>query len=201
MDGSKGAYVRYPYDEMLTILALESVRARAYVVGEDLGTVEDETRKQLSAHRILSYRLLWFEKEEPETYPREALAAVTTHDLPTVAGLWSGSDFARQEELGMKPNEESTQEIHQRLKKMADVNDGDDIADVISQTYELLARAPARILTASLEDAAAVEERPNLPATTCETTPNWSLALPVPIEDLMQAELPKRIARALRRDK
>jgi 4-alpha-glucanotransferase len=200
MEGSKGAYVRYPYEEMLTILALESVRARAYVVGEDLGTVEDETRKQLSAHRIISYRLLWFEKDKPETYPKEALAAVTTHDLPTVAGLWSGRDFARQEELGLKPNEESTQEIHTRLKKMAGVGDGDDIADVICKTYELLAKAPARILTASLEDAAAVEERPNVPATTCETAPNWSLALPVPIEDLMQAELPKRIAWALRRD-
>ena len=200
MAGGKGAYIRYPYEEMLTILALESVRARAYVVGEDLGTVEDETRKQLSAHRILSYRVLWFEKGEPEAYPKEALAAVTTHDLPTVAGLWAGSDFARQEQLGLKPNEESTHEIHRRLKKLAGVNEGDDLADVITKTYELLAKSPARILTASLEDAAAVEERPNVPATTCDTTPNWSLALPLPLEDLMHAELPKRIARALRRD-
>lgn len=116
---SSGSYVRYNADEMLAILALESERARAYVVGEDLGTVEDATRERLAEHRILSYRLLWFEKDHPAKFPHEALAAVTTHDLPTVAGMWSGSDFKKQQDLGLKPNEESTKEIHERLQSMA----------------------------------------------------------------------------------
>ena len=82
-----GAYVRYPEHELLAILALESERSKAYIVGEDLGTVEEGVRKQLAESRILSYRLLWFESDPPARYPELALAAVTTHDLPTVAGL------------------------------------------------------------------------------------------------------------------
>lgn len=195
-----GAYVRYNADEMLAIVALESERARAYVVGEDLGTVEQGVREKLAAHCVLSYRLLWFEKEPPATYPKEALVAVTTHDLPTVAGLWTGADLKRQEELDLKPNEESTTEIHQRLKRMAGVSETDSIEDVIMGAYCLLAEAPARILTASLEDAEAVLERPNIPATLEDKNPNWSLALPRPIEELMEEALPKRIAGYLRRE-
>ncbi len=81
-----GAYVHLPSSEMLDLLALESTRAGAFVVGEDLGTVEDEVREDLADRGILSYRLVWFEETEPERYPVQALAAVTTHDLPTLAG-------------------------------------------------------------------------------------------------------------------
>ncbi|HLH02016.1 MAG TPA: 4-alpha-glucanotransferase [Bryobacteraceae bacterium] len=192
-----GAYVRYNADELLAIVALESQRARAYVVGEDLGTVENEVRRKLARRNVLSYRLLWFEKKDPKTYPKQALAAVTTHDLPTVAGLWTGSDLARQHELKLKPNEESTAEIHQRLARATRLESGCALENVIEGAYSLLARAPSRILTAALEDAACVEERPNIPATTCEQNPNWSQALPMPIEELMQRDLPRKIARVL----
>jgi 4-alpha-glucanotransferase len=199
MPPAQGAYVRYDADDLLAIVALESERARAYVVGEDLGTVEQEARDKLAQHRILSYRLLWFERDDPAQYPREALAAVTTHDLPTIAGLWTGSDLARQHELKLNPNEESTAEIHTRLTSMAGARSEAAVAEVIEAAYRLLARAPSRILTAALDDAAEVEERPNLPATTEEQNPNWSIALPIPIEKLMDSELPRRIASALAR--
>ncbi|HEY1740558.1 MAG TPA: 4-alpha-glucanotransferase, partial [Acidimicrobiia bacterium] len=90
-DPSDGAYVRYPGDDLLAIVALESERAGAFVVGEDLGTVEDSVRAAMADHDVLSYRLLWFEEHEPPQWPVAALGAVTTHDLPTVAGLWSRS--------------------------------------------------------------------------------------------------------------
>jgi 4-alpha-glucanotransferase len=195
--GAEGAYVRYNGDEMLSIVALESERAKAYVVGEDLGTVEDEVRQKLASYRVMSYRLLWFEKDLPASYPTEALAAVTTHDLPTVAGLWTGSDLKKQRELGMKPNEESTAEIHDRLSAAANLSNNPAIDEVIIHTYGLLAQAPSRILVAALDDAAMVEERPNMPA--AEGNPNWSLALPEPIEDLIQTKLPQQIAVLLRR--
>ncbi len=201
MPAAQGTYVRYNADEMLAIVALESERAKAYVVGEDLGTVEEGARQKLADHRILSYRLLWFEKDRPETYPKEALAAVTTHDLPTIAGQWTGSDLQKQQELNLKPNEESTAEINQRLSSMAGLRDDSSIEDVIRGAYRLLAKAPSRILTAALEDAAAVEERPNMPATMPDQRPNWSIALPNPIEDLMKSELPRKIADVLKRDR
>jgi 4-alpha-glucanotransferase len=97
-------------------LDLESHRAKALVVGEDLGTVEEGVQAQLAAHRILSYRVLWFETERPSHYPELALVAITTHDLPTIAGLWSGADLQIQHELGLQPNEEAPQEIRERLR-------------------------------------------------------------------------------------
>jgi 4-alpha-glucanotransferase len=194
-----GAYVRYNADEMLAIVALESERADAYVVGEDLGTVEKEVRKKLARHRVMSYRLLWFEKEDPSTYPEAALASISTHDLPTVAGLWNGSDLEKQKALNLNPNDVSTAEIRNRLATVAGLDDETPLDEVIVKAYTVLARAPSRILTATLEDAAAVEERPNMPATTCEQHPNWSMALPTSIEELMSGEIPARIAAALRR--
>ena len=192
-----GAYVRYNADEMLAILALESQRAGAYIVGEDLGTLEDGVREKLSDANILSYRLLWFEKDPPAAYPKEALAAVTTHDLPTVCGLWTGSDLERQRKLNLKPNEESTQETVGRLAQMTGLDKSSSPAAVVEGAYRRLAQAPCRIVTAALEDAALVEERPNVPATMPEQSPNWSLALPQPLEELIGAEMPTRISSVL----
>ncbi len=199
MPPAKGAYVRYNADEMLAIVALESERAQAYVVGEDLGTVEDSTREKLAEWGVLSYRLLWFEKTPPSGFPKEALSAITTHDLPTVAGLWTGADMAKQLKLGLKPNEESTLEIRANLKHLTGLDDSAPIEDVIAGAYEQLAKSPSRILTAALDDAAAAVERPNIPATTSELNPNWSRGLPLFIEDLMTSPLPKKIAGFLSR--
>jgi 4-alpha-glucanotransferase len=179
-------------------VALESQRAKAVIVGEDLGTVEDEAREQLWQKKILSYRLLWFEKMAPSRFPERALAAITTHDLPTVAGLWSGYDLGAQKRLGLSPNEEGTREIRERVKRLTRSSENTSIDDVIVRVYGALGRARSRIVTGTLDDAMAVEERPNMPATTDEW-PNWRLALPQPIESLTRSKRAQRIARALRR--
>lgn len=190
-----GAYVRYPQDELLAILALESQRSKAYIVGEDLGTVEEGVRTKLADSRVLSYRLLWFESDPPARYPELSLAAVTTHDLPTVAGLWSGADLKAQRDLGLEPNEEGTLKIAERLSAMTGSTDETPVEEVITRTYELLAQTPSAIVTATLEDALAVEERPNIPGTT-ETS--WSLALPESLEALKASPLARAIGERLR---
>ena len=195
-DPSVGAFVRYDANELLAILALESQRARAYIVGEDLGTVEENARKQLSGIRVLSYRLLWFEKDTPAHYPKQALASITTHDLPTVAGLWSGADLEAQRKLGLQPNEEGTIKIRDTLRLMADVGDEVPVETVIGRAYDLLAQAPSAIVVATLEDALAVQERPNMPAS---TTDSWCLALPESLENLQSSPLAHTIATSLRK--
>jgi 4-alpha-glucanotransferase len=191
-----GAYVRYPADDLLGIVALESHRARAFVIGEDLGTVEHGVRERLAAHSVLSTRVVWFESEPPERYPELALAAVGTHDLPTIAGVWSGADVDAQMKLGLRPNAEAYAEQRRRLGRLARVPDDADVEHVIVGAYQALARAPARIVTATLDDALAVAERPNMPGTTVEW-PNWSLALPAPLETLETSALTRRVAAAL----
>jgi len=181
---TEGVYVRYPHRDLLDILALESERAGAFVVGEDLGTVEDVVREELAARRILSYRLLWFEERPPAEYREESLAALTTHDLPTLAGIWEGSD--------------PDAKVRDRLRRYAGVADGRPTCEVAEAAYGALATSPSRLLAASLEDALGVSERTNKPGTTTEW-PNWSLALPASLEELRRDPRPARLAAALRR--
>jgi 4-alpha-glucanotransferase len=199
-DPSLGAFVRYPADELLAIVALESHRAKAVIVGEDLGTVEARAQDQLAAHQILSYRLLWFEAQPPSAYPELALAAVTTHDLPTVAGLWTGADVKIQQELGLQPNVEGLRQIREQLRAMTGLPEQAAVHDVIVRTHQLLAQAPSVLVTATLEDAMAVEERPNMPTTTTER-PNWSMALPAPLEALKRGLLPRAIGESFKQRK
>jgi 4-alpha-glucanotransferase len=195
---AEGTYVRYPYWDLLNILALEAQRAGAFVVGEDLGTVEDHVREELAARDVLSYRLLWFERDTPEHWPVGALGAVTTHDLPTVAGVWSGADLEAQRRLDLSPNEEGSRALRATLEAATGCRDGDPVEAVIDGAYGALAGARCAVLTATLDDALAVEERPNMPGTTTEW-PNWCLALPAPLEDIEVAPLALRIAEHLGR--
>jgi 4-alpha-glucanotransferase len=193
-----GVYVRYPARELLDIVALECHRAGAYVVGEDLGTVEDIVRTEMAARDILSYRLLWFEDRPPADYPVRAMAAVTTHDLPTVAGLWSGSDLEDQRRLEMEPNVESTEAMCRRLERITGVDADAPADEAVAGMYTALGGAPCLLLAAALDDTLSVAERPNMPGTT-DQWPNWSIALPVPLEDLMADPRPRTIAKALSR--
>lgn len=186
-DGSPedGAYVRYPSRELLDIVALESQRTQALVVGEDLGTVEDGVRASLLEHRVLSYRLLWLDGEEPGQWPELSLAAVTTHDLPTVAGIWTGADLADQLEQGMGTDVELSAgrtQLAARLRP-AGLPTHATAEQAVVAAYRLLAQAPSNLLSATLEDAVVEERRPNLPGARARA--NWCLALKVPIDELM----------------
>jgi 4-alpha-glucanotransferase len=193
-----GGYVRYPADDLLAIVALESHRAGAFVVGEDLGTVEAGVRERLAEQGVLSYRVMWFEEGPTAKYPELAMAAITTHDLPTVAGLWTGVDLAEQQALGLEPNVAALDAVRGRLGAATGATPASPLETVIEAAHRVLASAPSRLVTATLDDALAVVERPNLPGTTDER-PNWSLALPAPLETLEATPLALRIASALAR--
>jgi 4-alpha-glucanotransferase len=183
-DPADGAYVRYPSEDMLDIVALESHRARSLVVGEDLGTVEPGVREALAEHDMLSYRLLWFEQDDPARWPGNALAAVTTHDLPTVAGLWTGSDVEEQAHYTDEPRDrlERGREPLLRRLEAAGATPGDSASAAVEAVHRLLGRAPCALLAATLDDAVAEPRRPNMPGVVERA--NWSLSLSVPVEDL-----------------
>ncbi|HEY3810800.1 MAG TPA: 4-alpha-glucanotransferase [Acidimicrobiales bacterium] len=205
-----GAYVRYPHHDLLNIVALEAARAGAFVVGEDLGTVERGVRRELAERNLLSYKLWWFQRDRPRAWPAKALGAVSTHDLPTIAGVLSGSDLEAQRRLDLHPNEVALARLRAKLTRrtkltgraraQADTDPAGELGpeDVIARVHADLAEAPCILLTASLDDAVAVEERPNLPGTIDEW-PNWRLALPFALEDIEQLPLPRTIAASFRR--
>ncbi|HMF42753.1 MAG TPA: 4-alpha-glucanotransferase [Polyangia bacterium] len=197
--GAKGgAYVRSRADELLAIVALESLRARAFIVGEDLGTVEPGVREKLAEQRMLSYRLLYFEPAPPEHFPELALSSVTTHDLPTIAGLWTGADLAALKQIGLDANEDGTKALREKLRKLGDLDEHAPVEAAIEAVHRALARAPSRVLLATLDDAVGVPERPNVPGTIREW-PNWSLALPQTLEEIEALGLPRRLAAVLAR--
>jgi 4-alpha-glucanotransferase len=195
---TEGAYVRYPAGDLLDIVALECHRAGAYAVGEDLGTVEDSVRTELAERGVLSYRLLWFEEEGPAKFPVQALGAVTTHDLPTIAGLWTGADLANQRAIGEKPNEEAMAQVRDRLQKLVALDDDAPVDRVVAATYAALAEAPSMLLTAGLDDALGAEKRPNMPGTV-DQWPNWRIPLPLSLEQIQEDPRPRAVAAALDR--
>jgi 4-alpha-glucanotransferase len=183
---SGGAYVRYPAREMLAILAHESVRAKSFIIGEDLGLVEPAMRSRLRERNVLSYKLLWFEDLPPEKWPRESAGAIGTHDLPTVAGIWNLSE-----------PDERQHHLRRRLTESTGLPDGTSAVDVAVAAYQRLAHARSRIVLASFEDALGIEERTNVPGTTTER-PNWRLAMTKPLEDIEHDAGLLRVAEAMR---
>ncbi len=192
----QGAYVRYVWQDMVGLLRLEASRAGAFVVGEDLGTVEDHVRHVLGQSGVLSYKLFWFEPHRPAHWPVQALAAVTTHDLPTVAGVWTGADAEAQRRAGIPLNEEGAAYLRRRLAEWTGSDDGRPVSEVIEATYAALGEAPCALLATALDDALAVEERPNMPGT-IDQWPNWCLALPGSLEQIEQSALAAAIASRL----
>ncbi len=195
---AEGAYVRYPVDDLLGIVALESVRHRAVVIGEDLGTVPRGLRARLRRRGLLGYVLLLFDDRPPERWPRSAVAAVTTHDLPTVAGLWEGTDLAFRRQVGLPADAEEARALRARLSR-GGLPPGAGVEAAILHAHRALGRSPCRLVMASLEDVAAVRERPNQPG--LRASSNWSLALPAPLEQLTAGPRAGAVAEALRRDR
>ncbi len=198
---SAGCYVYLPFRDLLAIVALESHRAGAYVVGEDLGTVEPYVREELAKAKIFGYQLLQFETGPAEGLRPDVLAAFTTHDLPTIPGIWTGSDIQAQTDLHLAPNVAGVEAIRSSIAERAGVDESDpsvDIDDVVLGVYRDLAHAPCAILNATLDDALGVEERPNMPGTIDEW-PNWRIALPVPLEAILADPRVAAIAEALTR--
>lgn len=178
-----GAYVQQPSDVLVGILRLEAHRAGAFLVGEDLGTVGEGVRDTLQASGILGTKVAWFEQDPPTRWPRQCLATLTTHDLPTVAAVWQGRDGDRA--------------MSDRLTSLTHAPAGSLAEDVVLSMHHLLARSPALLRLATLEDLCASVERPNVPGTVAEH-PNWRRRLPVRIEDLDRRPLVRASTQAFR---
>ena len=190
--GSDGAYVAAPFDHLIGQLALESHRARAVVVGEDLGTVPEGFRERLAAAEVLSYRVLWFERDgdtfrPPRTWPVDAVACASTHDLPTLRGWWAGTDIAEREALGSLSGPEAFDARRAREQDRRGVlallaesgfptgatgEEPDLPPSVAVALHAFVAATPCVLAFAQLDDLAGEIAAVNLPGTDRER-PNW----------------------------
>ncbi len=203
----EGAYVRYPLDDLVGILALESQRSCCLVVGEDLGTVPAGFRERMAAANILSYRVLFFEREAtddaaflaPAAYPALALAVLGSHDLPTLAEWWDGADIRLRERLGLlrrSPAREQTRgREHDRdtllaALRAANVLDASvpiDRRRLFAAAHAFLAATASALAVAQIDDVTGEMEPVNVP-TTSDERPNWRRKLSRTLEELARDE-------------
>lgn len=207
-----GAYLRYPLDDLLRLIALESWRHKAIVIGEDLGTVPPGFRERLQEHGLLGIRVLWFERAEkgpgfkaPADWDHDVAATTTTHDLPTVTGWWIGEDIVWRSKIGQTaaradgrdPVELAQTERGEDRKLLwsafqaagvaaPDVSVPPDISPQnapVDEALAFVASTPAPLAIYPLEDLLALAEMPNLPGSIDEH-PNWRRRLAVPVSEL-----------------
>ena len=209
-----GAYVTYPFDDLLAIVARESVLAKCVVIGEDLGTVPPGFRDKMSANNILSYRILLFERDgagaflPPGAYPELALATTGTHDLPPLAAWLESDDIALHQRLSLIDAETARQtriareggvaELKRALHENGDlVSETSDTESVVLAAYRYLARSPARIVMLQIEDAFGERSPVNIPGTDREY-PNWRRKLRDDLETIASDGRLERFAQTLR---
>jgi 4-alpha-glucanotransferase len=201
LGAANGTYVSYDHAAMLRVLVLEATRARAMVVGEDLGTVEPEVRRELDAAGVLGSSVLWFTREEDELTPlpparwrERAVASVSTHDLPTAYGFLADEQVRVRAELGQldRPVEEERARVRAERERLLAMMRAEGLArpgapdsELVLDMYRLLARTPSRIVLAMPADAVGDLRQPNLPGTLDEY-PNWRL----PLADRTGTEVP-----------
>ncbi len=204
-DPRTGAYVRYPAEDLLAVLAIESVRAGALVVGEDLGTVGPGVRAALDGAGVLGTRLVWFEDGPPSTWDPDVVGAVTTHDLPTAVGAATGQDARQRAEAGL--GSDGSEVLADRLARVAfpDEGDGaaahaaDDPGAAVTAAHRALATSRVAVAMGSIDDVLGVAERPNMPGTV-DAWPNWSIALPVEVDRLVEGPPPPALRALADRD-
>ncbi|MBB5956775.1 4-alpha-glucanotransferase [Saccharothrix tamanrassetensis] len=205
----RGTYVHYDDNAMLAVLTLEAHRADAVVVGEDLGTVEPKVTEALHAHGMLSSAVLWFQRDydqpghplvPPEKWTTSAMASISTHDLPTVAGFLSAEHVRVRADLGQfegAPDGEYRSAARERAE-LVELLEQEGVAadDLITAFHALLARAPSLLLLTSPQDALGETRQPNLPGTV-DQYPNWRIPLPVGLAELFADARVRRVAAAL----
>lgn len=215
----QGAYLRYPLEDLLRLVSLESWRHRAIVIGEDLGTVEEGLRDTLAARGVLGMSVMWFERDgadflRSDTWRESTMATTSTHDLPTVAGWWLGNDLQWRDRLGLLAEDETLHGLHeargedrQRLARVCGLcDDRDDasesvdldamdVENVIDAALLHVARTPTPLALFPLEDLLGLHEQANLPGTFDEH-PNWRRRLPVPApQALSEPRVQQRLKR------
>jgi 4-alpha-glucanotransferase len=198
---AQGCYIRYPFEEMVGILALESHRHGALVIGEDLGTVPPGFRDRMAEANALGSTVLYFERrddrfKQPGEYRDRSAVSASTHDLPTIAGWWEGRDIATRNRVGISPDDEADaahrERAHDRellleaLQRAGLFHAQTEPAEMTpalrDAIHAFLASSSPQIFLAQLDDVADEKDQINVPGT-IDSYPNWRRVLSVGLDD------------------
>lgn len=217
-----GAYVDYPQQDLLRIIAEASAEYRCLVIGEDLGILPEGLQDDLSKAQILSYRILSYERDEDsfrpaQVYPVLALACISTHDHQTLAGWWRGADIKFRAEHGIVPPDVTERHIEERKHERADLKDvlqqagmaspqqprhgtKEKLENLVISAHRFIARTPSLLAAVRLADLTGEKKPTNVPGTS-DSYPNWKPKLSVSMEDLKEVPLLQAIAEVMREER
>lgn len=201
---TEGAYVQFPAADLFAILALESGRQGALVIGEDLGTVPPEIPRLLRRWGVLSTSVLYFERDRrgrflpSRRFPRYSFVAAHTHDQVPVAGFWEGSDLTLRRRAGDLPSDRALalaqrERRRDRTALLARLTSegllpGDrapiSTLALTGAVYRFLSRTPAPLLGVTFDDLSGEREPVNLPGVDPRRFPIWVRRPRLPIEDV-----------------
>jgi 4-alpha-glucanotransferase len=207
-DTSQGAYLTYPFLDLVRLVSLEAHRAKALIIAEDLGTSPSGFTQEVSRRNMLGMRVLWFERAADngfigaQDYPVNSVVMTGTHDTPTVAGWWTGRDLDWADKLGRLPDDvdrTKAEEIRDWDRGLLWSTIGtecprpapDNPLPVVTAALAHVARSPAVLAIIPIEDVIGEEEQPNMPGTISEH-PNWCRRLQLPLEELLTDPLVER---------
>lgn len=203
--GKDGAYVRFPGDDLLGIAALESVRANALIVGEDLGTVPPEVPPALRRWGVFSSKVMYFEADltagrfkPPREYPVLALTTANTHDMPTIAAFWRESDIDLRARIGAIPTRRAVREARRERGLAREalattlVEEGlwpaadEPMSDLALReaAHAFLRRTPSWLVGLSLDDLTGEVEPVNLPGVAPDQWSSWTRRMKVSVEEM-----------------
>ncbi|MFZ2624097.1 MAG: 4-alpha-glucanotransferase [Propionibacterium sp.] len=205
VDGTptQGIYVNYPVDALLAILRLEASRADAWIVGEDMGTVPSGVRRSMRDIGMLANRSA--ARVPPADFPVLCVGTSSTHDQATLAGLLTGFDAEQLRMIGKRTDWHAVDQTRRAVAELAGIDPDkppeqvtrDEISRAVLARHQALADSPSRIVLVSLEDAALVRARPNIPGTV-GSYPNWCIALPESVDEILTGLLAGELASTLR---
>ncbi|MBY2948673.1 4-alpha-glucanotransferase [Rhizobium leguminosarum] len=219
-----GAYVRYPQDRLLQILAEVSAEHRCLVIGEDLGLIPKGLQDDLAAAHILSYRILSYEQDEKgfkpaDVYPALALACISTHDHQTLAGWWRGADIQARCDHGIVPPDLTKKHLEDRKRERRNLKAAlkaaglqlparlfqaraseETLRELTVSAYRFIARTPSLLAAVRLADLTDEKRPTNVPGTS-DSYPNWKPKLSVLLADLMSSPLLKSVTAAMREER
>jgi 4-alpha-glucanotransferase len=198
-EAKSGCYVRFPLDDLLGVLALESARNRCLVIGEDLGTVPEGFRERIHDMNIPGCSVFYFERmpdgrfRPPSDYRRKSVATVSTHDLAAFAGFWEKRDITLRQSLGIyTPSEAKAAEAERDVDRARllealgqagiAVPPDSDTPGSCRAVHAFLASSAAQLFLGKLDDLLGEREQLNVPGTTFEA-PNWRRKLSADVDD------------------
>ncbi|WP_199090182.1 4-alpha-glucanotransferase [Bosea sp. ASV33] len=193
-----GAYVSFPSETLFRLIALESWRHRAIVIGEDLGTLPYGFRDYLREQGVAGLRVLRFERTQhgyvrPPDWDRDAVAVTTTHDLVPTAGWWAGSDIDAPGDTSEAEDARAWDRgVLWGAFRDAGLADGErpapgDTDPVVDAAIRYVAATPCMMKIVPIEDALGLRVQPNVPGTTFEK-PNWRHRLDGDAAEMLDGE-------------